>query len=398
MKKKVRQIIALGLAGAIFLPTLSVHAAIEPSCLPLLTYADHVVNTYDEPGGEKKGFIGAKGSLVRVEQIRPDGWAYGSYALAGGRRKHRWFRMQDLQGYVDFQNYVITMNADNVVFRTNAQNTRLGTILIGSEALVVGENGNNLKILYRVSGQSEYKMGWIPAPVYDEYSDDEYYDDGYSDDYGYGGDNSGRRITIINNGGTISAGSVDFSENTDNSYNDNSTNTSIHDESYTDNSTNINKTRIDNSRHSTTTNVDAAVNVNQAANEPDNAMPSNARAFKGHHYYIYNVTLGWEEAKKFCEQRGGHLATVASGPQQQFLNQLLSKGGKANYWVGGYRNNNQWHWTTGASFKYSNWNSGEPNNLGDPGAHIAVNRNGKWSDVPAAEVNSDFGILCEWDY
>ena len=82
--------------------------------------------------------------------------------------------------------------------------------------------------------------------------------------------------------------------------------------------------------------------------------------YNGHKYKLFDLSMSWEEAKSYCENLGGHLATVTSSQEQQFIeNNLLSSSVKMNYYfLGGYRENlsNEWNWITGEDFSYSNWN------------------------------------------
>ena len=83
-------------------------------------------------------------------------------------------------------------------------------------------------------------------------------------------------------------------------------------------------------------------------------------------YYPYEVT--WHTAKQFCEERGGHLATVTSDEENTLIGNLfrdlLSHDG---VWLGGTRISGSWQWVTGEPFTFGAtgntypWNSGEPN-------------------------------------
>lgn len=165
----LKKLVCLAAAGGTLLFGGGSEAAVVTDKAPILTYADHTVPTYDKPGGKRIGFITANMSLVQVKSVRSDGWAYGSYSIAGGKRVNRWFEMKELQGYATFQNYTLTIDADRVVYRTSAAASRLGSVLVNAKVTVLGEEGNYLKIIYRVNGGSEWRMGWIEREVAPSY-------------------------------------------------------------------------------------------------------------------------------------------------------------------------------------------------------------------------------------
>ena len=79
--------------------------------------------------------------------------------------------------------------------------------------------------------------------------------------------------------------------------------------------------------------------------------------FNGHYYKVFNYCMTWEEAKNFCEEIGGHLVTITSQDEQNFIEKILSNDANKNfYWIGGHKNKNgQWYWITNESFYYKNW-------------------------------------------
>lgn len=206
----LQKALCAGLVGSSMIFSGVAQASIVSDKVPLLTYAETRVPTYDKPGGPQKGFIAPNVSLVLVKEIKSDGWAYGSYTIAGGKRVYRWFRMTELQGYTDFKNYVMNIDDGQTVYRTVKSNGKIGSLPNSKEVLVVGESGNNLKVIYQLSN-GQYKMGWISRPV--EHNEDE------SDD------NRSNGNIIYNVYGNVNAGSIDLSHNVDNSVNiDNSYN------------------------------------------------------------------------------------------------------------------------------------------------------------------------------
>ena len=147
--------------GGVLLSCNFAEASLVTDKFPMLTYAEQNVPTYDKPGGGQKGFISPGVALVYIRQIRPDGWAYGSYPIANGKRIYRWFRMNELQGYLNFKNYEMAVESDLIVFRTSAGNSRLGSLKKNDKVIVIAERGDSKKIIYKVGGGNEFKMGWL---------------------------------------------------------------------------------------------------------------------------------------------------------------------------------------------------------------------------------------------
>ena len=57
----------------------------------------------------------------------------------------------------------------------------------------------------------------------------------------------------------------------------------------------------------------------------------NAVDFNGHRYERIEEGMTWKQAKKYCEDRGGHLATITSSAEQEAIMQLVKNGEKAQY-------------------------------------------------------------------
>ncbi len=65
------------------------------------------------------------------------------------------------------------------------------------------------------------------------------------------------------------------------------------------------------------------VTMQKDTNNPN--IPANAPTFNGHTYYLY-TGYTWQEAKDYCESVGGHLATITSQEEMDFIvNDLESK-------------------------------------------------------------------------
>lgn len=70
--------------------------------------------------------------------------------------------------------------------------------------------------------------------------------------------------------------------------------------------------------------------------------------------------MTWPEAKAYAEAQGGYLAVITSAEEQAFVQSLIAKGEKNQYWLGGYRNGSTFAWVTGEPFSYTNWTAASP--------------------------------------
>lgn len=84
----------------------------------------------------------------------------------------------------------------------------------------------------------------------------------------------------------------------------------------------------------------------------------------GHVYKYYPNEVTWYAAKQFCEEQGGHLATVSSDAENTLLRNLI---GNNLAWLGGTCISGSWKWVTGEAFSFGAtgktypWKSTEPN-------------------------------------
>jgi len=116
--------------------------------------------------------------------------------------------------------------------------------------------------------------------------------------------------------------------------------------------------------------------------------------FNGHYYAIFGDAESWTEAKKYCEALGGHLATITTKEEDEFIFSKLKSYSKSSCWVGGSdsEKENKWEWVTGEDCSYINWAKGEPNNSGDHMQYYTTR--GCWDDTDGKEEKA---FLCEWE-
>lgn len=166
------------------------------------------------------------------------------------------------------------------------------------------------------------------------------------------------------------------------------------------------------------TSDDYEISLLSIENSNDNtiAYPKNASDFNGHKYCLYELPLSWIEAEEYCKNLGGHLVSINSQEEQEFVENLTSQSNLDNIWIGGYYSESDvtWKWSDSSGFSYTNWDTGQPDNhTGDEFYLRYVNRDiayeywnankGGWNDTADnADGNSgdaplsSFGFVCEW--
>ena len=161
MKNRMKAVICgAALVTSLALGMTAEAGSIPSHMVPLQTYATKKVTCYLSPGGASKGWID-QGDYVIVNQIRSDGWAYGSYPVKNGRTS-RWFRVDDLLNNPSFKT-LERMSPDYKikVYKNYSYNGEIGSVWGNEDIWVVSNLGDVWQIVYKVSSGG-YKMGWVP--------------------------------------------------------------------------------------------------------------------------------------------------------------------------------------------------------------------------------------------
>lgn len=135
-------------------------------------------------------------------------------------------------------------------------------------------------------------------------------------------------------------------------------------------------------------------------------IPKDAVEFDGHFYYVYELESisSWDEAKQYCEEKGGYLATITSQEEDEFVYSYLKDSFDYESAYFGFTDKNEegiWEWDNGEVSTYTNWHSGEPNNE-NPNENYAMYyykySNGSWNDGDFGDrtLNNDKSFICEW--
>ena len=111
------------------------------------------------------------------------------------------------------------------------------------------------------------------------------------------------------------------------------------------------------------------------------------------HWYevIQTAFPNWRSARDYAIDQGGHLATVTSSAENNFIRRIFAN---ASPVLGGYTENGEWHWVTGEPFTFTSWDSGEPNNFGgvEDCLQLLIPA-GSWNDTA-----SSYSSICVIEY
>ncbi len=123
--------------------------------------------------------------------------------------------------------------------------------------------------------------------------------------------------------------------------------------------------------------------------------------WNGHYYKAFEMDMKWDDAAKFCQSMGGHLATAETREENEMLKHILEKKeGGYRYWLGGVRDKKGiWRWVTGKVFgNYFDWTNGKQRAWNSGGGdYLAMDKTSKcqWTNLKGGSNEHPF--LCEWE-
>ncbi|MGY5881434.1 MAG: C-type lectin domain-containing protein, partial [Candidatus Thorarchaeota archaeon] len=123
--------------------------------------------------------------------------------------------------------------------------------------------------------------------------------------------------------------------------------------------------------------------------------PHGGELFNGNEYRLITSRKYWAYARDACSSQGGHLVSITSPEENNFIWSLLPAG---STWIGLTDNifEGSWYWVgTSDPTIYFNWEPGEPNAFTSGEDYCVVHEStGKWNDA-----NNEYYLpyVCEWE-
>ena len=116
----------------------------------------------------------------------------------------------------------------------------------------------------------------------------------------------------------------------------------------------------------------------------------------GRCYKMVTSRISWAGARAHCQGQGtnGDLASIPDQETNELVFSLLS--GSGVYWLGGTdaASEGVWQWADGTPWGYTNWRSGQPNDIENTENHLAmVGSNGLWTDQPETK---NIWFVCQY--
>ena len=118
-------------------------------------------------------------------------------------------------------------------------------------------------------------------------------------------------------------------------------------------------------------------------------LTSLASEYQGRRYLYIPKFMRWQEARVFCESLGGHLVTITSREENNFVTSLFPGG--SWFWLGLYTTDQGHQWVTGETYTFGNFVDALREHK--PGEKVFCG--GVWTSEVYAEVSNSFMI--EWE-
>ena len=146
-----------------------------------------------------------------------------------------------------------------------------------------------------------------------------------------------------------------------------------------------------------TTFIQRTLFTNRQLKRNPTAIPAFTMEFGGHRYLLFLAEkMNWHDAQAFCRSVGGHLATITTQEESDWINKTFSTS-LCEYWIGGTdeRFEGEWGWVTGEEWVYTNWERDQPDNFEGRQHALQLRVGAQWDDEDPALKRY---FLIEWDH
>jgi len=138
------------------------------------------------------------------------------------------------------------------------------------------------------------------------------------------------------------------------------------------------------------------------------SIPPDANSFEGHHYFHVKTVTDWSTAKARCEEMGGHLVTLETDKEFEYvgfwlIHQYYPATPGASLWIGLRRNVSTGKfdkWINGTRVKFNGWYPKQPEQNGTGMDYVLMGEFkefGKGWKTSSNTNDSIVGYICEWD-
>lgn len=123
--------------------------------------------------------------------------------------------------------------------------------------------------------------------------------------------------------------------------------------------------------------------------------------FNDTYFKVIKKQMTWKDAEAYCRKLGGHLAMPKDKETSDFIIELATQYKLNGLWLGGTdeAKEGEWRWADGTLVEYSNWNTGQPDNLQKEDymeTYTTGSAVGKWNDLSNTNINTINGFICEF--
>lgn len=124
-----------------------------------------------------------------------------------------------------------------------------------------------------------------------------------------------------------------------------------------------------------------------------------AALYNGRIYKAFDIRCSWYDAHIHSTKLGGHLLTIASQEEQDFVESYMTAISFTDEaWIGAFNDGIKWQWSHKENFGYTHWDTNQPDKYGGYQFFATINYTnfGRWHDRSPLEGNG-YLFICEWE-